>query len=80
MGLFGLGSNTYQGALGMGQQYAGQNLQRDQFYGNFITGLLNAAANRIGATQGHAQGLGQSASSQGGLMGGIMSGIGSMFS
>ena len=40
-----------------------------------ILGLLNAEANRIGATGMHAQGLGQIGQSRGGLFSGLLGGL-----
>jgi len=77
MGLFGMGRQTLEGQAGLGGTLANAYTGLMGLPMQGTLGLLNAEANRIGATGMHAQALGQGAQAQGGLLGGLMGGLGS---
>lgn len=76
MGLFGLGTNTFNQQFGLGLQGQSGLMNQNQFGLQGLLGLLNAEANRIGATGMHAQSLGNLHSNKGGLLGSLFGGLG----
>ena len=71
LGLFNAQTGAAQGAQQLGIQGAGQFADIGNLGLEGILGLLNAEANRVGATGLHAQAIGQASSNSGGLLGGL---------
>ena len=71
LGLFGAQQGAATDAIGLGLQGVGAMQETGALGLQGVLGLLNAEANRIGATGMHAQAIGQSSSNSGGLLGGL---------
>lgn len=79
LNLFGVGQGAQAQGFQQGLQGQAALQGMNQFGLSGILGLLNAEANRIGATGQHAQALGQVGQNQGGFLGSLLGGIGDLF-
>lgn len=71
LSIFNTQTGAFNDSVGLGLGGIGQQTGIGELGLQGVLGLLNAEANRIGATQGHAQALGQLGSASGGFLSGL---------